>query len=97
MDDVEQKALMYVLANEMKKYHHQTLAYRNVIEVVRQKLLPEITGLVEIALEAPDIQEESDRAFSFLDEMLPPIPEIDLGKVQRLWLEKWESTGKKPN
>ena len=94
MDDMEQKALMYVLASEMKKYHHQTLAYQNVIEVVRQKLLPEITGLVEIALEAPDIQAEADRAFAFLDEMLPPIPEIDLEKVQRLWLEKWDYTGK---
>jgi hypothetical protein len=97
MDDMEQKALMYVLASEMKKYHHQTLAYQNVIEVVRQKLLPEITGLVEIALEAPDIQAEADRAFAFLDEMLPPIPEIDLEKVQRLWLEKWGLYGKKPN
>ncbi|MGD1108457.1 MAG: hypothetical protein ABR865_15560 [Terracidiphilus sp.] len=95
--DVEQQALMYVLAREVKKYHHQTLAYRNVIEVVRQKLLPEVTQLVEMALEAPDIQADSDRAFAFLDEMLPAIPEIDLEKAQRLWLEKSESGEKKPN
>ena len=97
MDDLEIKALAYVLAREVKKYYHQTLAYRNVIEVVRQKFLPEVTGLVEIALEAPDIQAQADQAIAFLDEMLPPIPEIDLEKVQRLWLEKWESDGKEPN
>ena len=97
MDDLEIKALAYVLAREVTKYHHQTLAYRNVIEVVRQKLLPGVTGLVEIALEAPDLQEKSDRAFAFLDEWLPPLPEVDLETVQRLWLEKWESDGKAPN
>ena len=97
MDDPDIKALAYVLSREMKKYHHQTLTYRNVIEVVRQKLLPEVTELVEIALEAPDIQAESDGAFAFLDEMLPPIPEFDLEMAQRLWLEKWESGEKKPN
>jgi hypothetical protein len=97
MDHIEIKALAYVLAREMKKYHHQTLAYQNVIEVVRQKVLPEVTQLVEIALEAPDIQAQSDRVFAFLDEMLPAIPEIDLEMVQRLWLEKWESSEKKPN
>jgi len=97
MDDIRIRALAYVLAREMKKYHHQTLAYQNVIEVVRQKALPEVTQLVEIALQAPDIQAEADRVFAFLDEMLPPIPQIDLEMVERLWLEKWESTGKKPN
>lgn len=97
MDDIEIKALAYVLAKEMKKYHHQTLAYRNVLEVVRQKLLPEVMQLVEIALEAPDIQAQADQVFAFLDEMLPPIREIDLEKAQRLWLEKWESSGRKPN
>ncbi len=97
MDDVRIKALAYVLAKEMKKYHHQTLAYQKVIDVVRQKFLPQVTQLVEMALEAPDIQVQSDRAFAFLDEMLPIIPEIDLETVQRLWLEKWESTQKKPN
>jgi len=97
MNDLEIKALAYVLAKEMKKYHHQVIAYRNVIEVVRQKLLPEITGLVEIALEAPDLQEKSDHAFAFLEEWLPPLPEFDLEKVQRQFLERWESGGKKPN
>jgi hypothetical protein len=97
MDDIEIRALAYVLAREMKKYHHQAVAYQHVIELVRQKLLPEITGFVEIALEAPDIREKSDRAFAFLEEWLPPLPEVDLGTVQRLWLEKWESSGKKPN
>ncbi|MDR3572358.1 MAG: hypothetical protein P4L50_00715 [Anaerolineaceae bacterium] len=97
MDDIRITALAYVLAAEMKKYHHQTLAYRNVIEVVRQKLLPEVTGLVEIALETPDIQAEADQTFAFLDEMLPPILEIDLETARRLWLQKWESTGTKPN
>ena len=59
--------------------------------------LPEITGLVEIALEAPDLQEKSDHAFAFLEEWLPPLPEFDLEKVQRQFLERWESGGKKPN
>jgi len=63
MNDLDITALAYVLAREMKKYHHQTLAYRNVIEVVRQKFLPEVTGLVEIALEAPDIQAEAATSF----------------------------------
>lgn len=97
MDDVEVKALAYVLAREVKKYHHQTLAYQHVIELVRQKLLPEITEFVEIALDAPDIQEKSDHAFAFLEEWLPPLPEVDLERVQRQWLEKWESGEKKPN
>ena len=97
MDEIRIKALAYVLAREMKKYHHQTLAYQNVIEAVRQKFLPEVSLLVEMALEAPDIQAEADHAFAFLDEMLPAVPVIDLEMAQRLWLEKWESTGKKPN
>jgi hypothetical protein len=64
---------------------------------LHRKLLPEVTELMEIALQAPDIQAEADQAFAFLDEMPPPIPEIDLEMVHRLWLEKWESGGKKPN
>lgn len=97
MDDVEQKALMYVLARKVKEYHHQMSAYRHVIDLVRGSVLPDVDGWVEIALQAPDIQAETDRAFGFLDGMLPPLPEIDLDQQQRLWLEKWESGGKKPS
>ncbi len=42
VDDLELKALTYVLAREMKKYHHQMLAYRHVIDLVRGSGMPDV-------------------------------------------------------
>ncbi len=97
MDDTEIKALAYFLAEKLKMYYHQTLAYRHVIGLLRGSVMPGVDKLVEAALEAPDIQEEADRVLGLLDEKLPPLPEIDLNQIQRLLLEKWESGEKKPN
>jgi len=98
MDDVEQKALLYVLAREMKKYHHEKDVYRGVLQAIKESgRFLDVDELLEDARQSPDIQARTDRAFAFLDKWLPPIPEVDLEKVQRLWLEKWESGEKKPN
>jgi hypothetical protein len=97
MDDLEIKALAYVLAKKLKETHHQMSAYRHVIDLVRGSVMPEVDGWVEIALVAPDIQAETDSVFEFLDEKLPPIPEIDQDQVYRAFLEQWKSDGKEPN
>jgi len=97
MSDLEIKALAYVLAGELKKYHHEANAYRHVIDLVRGSVMPDVDGWVEIALAAPDIQEKTDRVFEFLDATLPPIPDVDLDSMRRVWLEKWEPSGRKPN
>lgn len=97
MDENDQKALMYVLAREMKKYHHQTIACRAALQVIKDSGFPGVDELVDSASQSPESQAVTDRAFAFLDEWLPPIPEVDLQTVQRLWLEKWESGEKKPN
>jgi len=97
MDDLEIEALAYVLAKKLKETHHQMNAYRHVIDMVRGSKMPEVDGWVEIALAAPDIQAETDNVFEFLDEKLPPIPEIDLDQVYQAFLEQWKSDGKEPN
>jgi len=104
MDDLEQKALMYVLAKEMKKFHHQKNVYLGVLQVVKNSgLFPgdsdlrSVNELVEDAFQSPDIQAMTDHAFAFLEEWLPPIPEVDLEKVQRLWLERWKPDGREPS
>jgi hypothetical protein len=97
MDNLEIKALAYVLAKKLKETHHQMSAYRHVIDLVRGSGFPDVDGWVEIALQAPDIQAETDSVFESLDERLPPIPEIDLDQAFRLWLEQWKSDGKEPN
>jgi hypothetical protein len=97
MTDLEIKALAYVLARKLKDTHHKMSAYQHVIDLAKGSGMPDLDQWVEIALQAPDIQAETDRALGFLDAMLPPIPDVDLETVQRLWLEKVESSGKKPN
>lgn len=97
MDDLEIKALAYVLAREVKKYHHERDVYRGVLQVVKDSGFPGVDELLEDARQSPDIRVRTDRAFAFLDEWLPPIPEVDLESIQRLWLEKWESGEKKLN
>ena len=97
MDDLNLKALAYVLAREVKKYHHEKDVYRGVLYVIKESGFPGVDELLEDARQSSDIQARTDRAFAFLDEWLPPIPEVDLESIQRLWLERWESDGKKPN
>lgn len=96
-DDQEIKALAYILAKKVKEFHHQRNAYQHVIDLVRASVMPNVDGWVEIALVAPDIQAETDAAFGFLDEMLPPLPDVDQDQVLKAWLEKWKAKGKKPN
>jgi hypothetical protein len=97
MDDLEIKALAYVLAKKLKEVHHQMNAYRHVIDMVRGTGTPDVDQWVELALQAPDIQAETDSVFEFLDEKLPPIPEIDLDRVYQAFLEQWKSDGQKLN
>ena len=104
MDDLEQKALMYVLAKKIKEFHRQKNVYLGVLQVVKNSGLfpgdsdfPSVDELVKDALQSSDVQAMTDDAFAFLDEWLPPIPEVDLEKVQRLWLERWKPDGRDPS
>lgn len=97
MDDIEQKALTYVLAKEIKKLHHQRNVYLGVLQQLKNDGCQGVDALVKNALQSPDIQAMTDHAFSFLDQWLPPIPEVDLEKARRLWLEQWKPDGQEPN
>jgi len=97
MDDIEIRALAYVLAREVKKCHHQKNVYLGVLQHLKNSGTQNVDELVADARHSPEIQAMTEDAFAFLDQWLPPIPEVDLETVRRQWLEKWESSGRKPN
>ena len=97
MEDLDIKALAYVLAEEVKKYHHLKNVYFGALQHLKDSGILGIDEIVNDAQQSPYIQGLTDRSFLFLDELLPPIPEVDLESIRRLWLQKWESGGKKPN
>ncbi len=97
MDDLDLKALAYILAREVKKYHHEKDVYLGALQHLKNSGVLGVDELVEDARQSAFIQGLTDRAFAFLDEWLPPIPEANLESIRRLWLEKLEFEGKKPN
>jgi len=97
MDDVELKALAYVLARQMKEYHHRMEVYLGVLQVIKDSGNPRVDELVKDAMQSAYIKDRTDQAFAFLDKWLPPDHGIELEEARRQWLEKWESGGKKPN
>jgi hypothetical protein len=97
MDDLEIKALAYVLAEQVKKYHHQQNVYFAALERLKELGVRGVDEIVAEAQTLPEIQAITDRDFAFLDEMLPTIPEIDIEEVRRQFLQKWPGSGSKPN
>ncbi|MGB9031551.1 MAG: hypothetical protein WCC27_15630 [Acidobacteriaceae bacterium] len=97
MDDLEQKALMYVLAQELKKYHHERNVYRTVLQWMKDRGIRGLDALEESAFQSPEIRAETDHALAFLDQLLPPIPEVDLETAQRAWLEQWKPKDGEPH
>lgn len=97
MDDVELKALAYVLKREMKKYHHEMDIYRGVLQVVKEHPDLDLDDLLADARQSIYIKKRTEDAFAFLEEWLPPIPDIDLQTVQKRWLENWKPSQGKPH
>ena len=99
MDDreLEIKARAYVLAKELKKVHHQKNVYLGVLQHLKNSGVPDVDELIEDARRSPEIRAMTEAAYAFLDQWLPPIPEVDQKKVTQEWLEHWQSDGKEPN
>ena len=97
MDDVELKALAYVLKKELKKYYHERNVYRLALAHLKSLGVQNVDAIVDDILQDQALEKATDHDLAFVEKWLPPIPEVELQMVQQKWLENWKPTQEKPH
>ena len=96
MDEREQRQFIRFLANEVKLYFREVLAYQLVLDLLKDSGIPGIDDLMEMARNSPIVQAGFEKQFEHFDELLPPSDEELSEEALRDLLQHWKPMGE-PN
>jgi len=86
--DIDQQALLNVLAQKVKKYYHERNVYRLILAQLKASgVAPDVDEVIEAFLQDSTLQEASDHDLSWLDKRLPTVSQADLELALQKWLE----------
>jgi len=89
---VDEIALLRVLAQKAKDYYHRMNVYRFVLAQLKANGVPDIDDIVGKTLEAPDLLAATNRDFSYLDQRIASVAEVDQDSILREYLAKLPPT-----
>jgi hypothetical protein len=93
MDEQEQRAFVRFLAKRLKKYCRELWVHQAFAANLRVAGYEDVDAIIEGIRNLPEIQDELDRQFSWLDELVPQADEQNQEKALQEYLEKWKPTG----
>ena len=101
MDDLEQRAIIHVLAKQAKSQYRELLAYRMLVQYLTDDGCKDQNGrsidkILESARQSPELKSASAAYEQAVDAKIPPSDEVSLEKVLQKWLEDFSPKGR-PN
>jgi len=98
VDDLEQRAIIHILAKQAKNQYRELLAHRMLAQYLKDHGYKDqdqrdVDEILESARQSPELQAASAKYEQAVDSKIPPFDEVSLEKVLQKWLEALPPTG----